>query len=86
MNSITLDLSIIQLSDEQYYQLATTHQELRMERTPRGKIVIMPPTGGETGKCNFSLLGQLWVWVQQNPVGVGFDSSTEFNLPNGGDV
>ena len=88
MNSITLDLSsIIQLSDEQYYQLATTHRELRMERTPTGKIVIMPPTGGETGKRNFSLLGQLWVWVQQNPeLGVGFDSSTEFNLPNGGDV
>ncbi len=87
MNSITLDLSsIIQLSDEQYYQLATTHRELRMERTPAGKIVIMPPTGGETGKRNFSLLGQLWLWVQQNPkLGVGFDSSTEFNLPNGGD-
>lgn len=40
----------------------------------------------ESGKRNFSLLGQLWFWVQQNSeLGVGFDSSTEFNLPNGGD-
>lgn len=87
MYSITLDLNhIIKLTDEQFYQLATAHPDLQIERTPQGELVIMPPTGGTSGKRNFSLLGQLWFWVQQNPnLGVGFDSSTEFNLPQGGD-
>lgn len=87
MYSVTLNLNqIIKLTDEQFYQLATGHPDLQIERTPEGELVIMPPTGGESGKRNFSLLGQLWFWVQQNSeLGVGFDSSTEFNLPNGGD-
>lgn len=86
MKAITLDLSrVIKLTSEQYYKLATAHPDLRMERTPTGELVIMPPTGGETGLRNFSLLGQLWAQGRQNPsLGVGFDSSTEFNLPNGG--
>lgn len=87
MYSVTLNLNqIIKLTDEQFYQLATAHPDLQIERSPEGELVIIPPTGGESGKRNFSLLGQLWSWVQQNSeLGVGFDSSTEFNLPNGGD-
>lgn len=85
MTNITLDLSpIIQLTDEQYYKLATAHPNLRMERNADGTIEVMPPTGGNTGKRNFKLTAQLGAWVQQNPeLGEGFDSSTEFKLPNG---
>lgn len=86
MNSITLNLnSIVKLTDDQFYQLATAHQDLRMERTPTGEIVIMPPTGGESGKRNADLTTDLSIWNRQTKLGVVFDSSTEFNLPNGGD-
>ena len=87
MNAITLNLSpIIELTDEQFFKLASSHRDLRIERNSKGELIIMPPTGGRTGKRNFSLLGQLWAWVENNSaLGVGFDSSTEFNLPNGGD-
>lgn len=82
---ITLDLSpIIRLTDEQYYKLATTHPDLRMERTPTGEIVIMPPTGGSTGKRNAEITLDLGLWNRQTKLGVVFDSSTEFNLPRGG--
>lgn len=86
VNSITLDLSpVIKLTDEEYYKLATAHDGLRMERTPKGEIEIMPPTGGNTGKRNADLTTDLNIWNRRTKLGVVFDSSTEFNLPNGGD-
>lgn len=86
MNCITLDLSpVIKLTDEQYYNLATADRNLRMERTPNGEIIIMPPTGGESGKRNADLIIDLGTWNRQTKRGVVFGSSTEFNLPNGGD-
>lgn len=87
MTAITLDLlSFIDLSDEQFYQLCQVNSSIKLERDAKGHLVIMPPTGGETGNRNFNILGQLWIWVEANSeLGVGFDSSTEFNLPNGGD-
>jgi Uma2 family endonuclease len=73
----------IDLTDEQFFQLCQHNPELRFERTARGELIIMPPTGSGTGKRNFSLSGQLWNWAERDGSGVGFDSSTGFKLPNG---
>ena len=43
----------------------------------------MPPTGGETGRINFDINGQLWFWNREYKLGKCFDSSTGFILPNG---
>jgi Uma2 family endonuclease len=86
MNTIILDLSpFVKLTDEQYYRLAIAHPNLRMERTPKGELVIMPPTGGNTGRRNIKISKQLETWSEQDGTGVAFDSSTEFKLPGGGD-
>lgn len=86
MNPITLNLNpIIKLTDDQFYNLATAHQDLQMERTPTGELVIMPPTGGESGKRNADLIADLVMWNRSSKLGIVFDSSTEFNLPLGGD-
>ncbi len=45
----------------------------------------MPPTGGETGNFNADLNGQLYVWNCTSQSGKIFDSSTGFELPEGGD-
>lgn len=81
---ITLDLSAAcELTDEQFAAICQRNRDLRLEKTAHGKLVIMPPTGGETGRRNASLGGQLWVWNQRYQLGVVFDSSTGFTLPNG---
>ncbi|NJR49748.1 MAG: Uma2 family endonuclease [Leptolyngbyaceae cyanobacterium CSU_1_3] len=86
MTALTVNLRpTIDLTDHQFYQLCQHNPELRFERTATGELVIMSPTGGETGKRNFSLSGQLWNWTEQTGLGVGFDSSTGFKLPNGAD-
>ncbi|MEK6288409.1 MAG: Uma2 family endonuclease [Acidobacteriota bacterium] len=74
---------IQQMSDEEYYQFCQLHPDLRIERTSEGDLIIMPPTGGETGRSNFNLSGLFSNWVMADGTGVGFDSSTEFALPNG---
>src|SRR5262245_36314984 len=71
------------MSDQEFYEFCRLNPELRIERTEEGDIVIMPPTGGETGSRNFSIVGQFSAWVEKDGSGIGFDSSTGFILPNG---
>lgn len=78
----TLELKI-DLTDEQFFQVCQNNRDLRFERTASGELVIMPPTGGETGKRNFEIVLQLGIWNKKHNLGVGFDSSTGFKLPNG---
>ncbi|BAY15787.1 hypothetical protein NIES21_16060 [Anabaenopsis circularis NIES-21] len=86
MTAITLNLnSIIQLTREQFYQLCEENPDLKLERNAQGELIIMPPTGGETGKSNSNVNAQIWFWNDQNQLGEVFDSSTGFTLPNGAD-
>ena len=43
------------LSDEEFYNFCQRNPDLRFEREPDGKLIIMPNTGGKTGKTNFRL-------------------------------
>ncbi|MBD1862082.1 MULTISPECIES: Uma2 family endonuclease [Trichocoleus] len=84
MTSLTVDFnSIIDLTDEQFYQLCQKNRDLKFERSATGELIIMAPTGGETGNRNAGLTAQLWIWNQQQKLGQVFDSSTGFKLPNG---
>ncbi|MGB7416210.1 MAG: Uma2 family endonuclease [Thermosynechococcaceae cyanobacterium] len=86
MTALTLTLDpILDLSDEQFYQLCQVNRDIRFERTANGALIIMPPTGWGTGKRNFGLIYQLGAWVEKTGLGIGFDSSTGFTLPNGAD-
>lgn len=86
MTAITLNLNaVVELTKEEFYQLCQENSDLRLERNAQGEIIIMPPTGGETGKRNSILLVQLWLWNEQTQIGEVFDSSTGFSLPKGGD-
>jgi Uma2 family endonuclease len=78
----TLEL-MLDLTDEQFWQLCENNRDLRFERTATGELIIMPPTGSETGRRNVKLTTQLEIWNSQTNLGVVFDSSTGFKLPNG---
>ena len=84
MTAIAINLNpIIQLTDNQFYQLCRQNPEVKFERNAAGKLLIMPPTGGETGNRNFEMTADFVIWNRQTQLGVGFDSSTCFKLPNG---
>ncbi len=84
MTIITLDLNpIIQLTDEQFFQLCQHHRDYQFERTKLGELIIMTPTGSETSNRNMELSFQLQAWSRKYKLGFAFDSSGGFKLPNG---
>ncbi|MFM6021656.1 MAG: Uma2 family endonuclease [Dolichospermum sp.] len=86
MNALTVNLeSVIEMTDEQFFQLCQNNRELRFERNANGELIIMPPTGGETGNRNGRITQQLMNWTDADGTGIAFDSSTCFKLPNGAD-
>ena len=86
MNALTVNLkSVIEMTDEQFFELCQNNRELRFERNANGELIIMPPTGGETGNRNGRLNQQLFNWTDADGTGIAFDSSTCFKLPNGAD-
>lgn len=86
MNTVTLNLnSVIQLTDEQFFELCRANPDVKFERNANGELLIMPPTGGETGKRNAKLTARFVIWSEQTQLGEIFDSSTCFKLPNGAD-
>jgi Uma2 family endonuclease len=73
----------LKVTDEQFLQFVTANPDLRMERTAEGELIVMPPTGSEGGNYNAELTIDLGTWNRQTRLGVVFDSSTGFRLPNG---
>ncbi|NET37421.1 MAG: Uma2 family endonuclease [Cyanothece sp. SIO1E1] len=81
---ITLNLlPTLQLTDEILVQLCCSNPDLRLERTAQGELIAMSPVGSESGYYNADLSGQLWLWNRKQQLGVTFDSSAGFSLPNG---
>lgn len=84
MMTYTINLEpICQMTDEQFYQLCQKNPDIMFERNPKGELIIMPPTGGETGKTNSELNAEFVFWNRQKKLGVVFDSNTGFKLPIG---
>jgi Uma2 family endonuclease len=71
------------ISDEEFEQICRHNPDLQIELTKEGELVIMPPTGGRTGRRNFSLSVRFGNWAEKDGSGVAFDSSTIFVLPSG---
>lgn len=86
MNAVTINFNpIVKLTDEQFYQLCRSNPDVKFERNAQGELIIMPPTGGETGNRNAEAGADFVIWNRQTKLGKVFDSSTCFKLPNGAD-
>ena len=70
------------LKDDEFYELSQKNPHLKLEKNPDGTVIIMPNTGGKTGKRNTKLTTRLSLWEEENS-GNTFDSSTAFIFPNG---
>ncbi|MEH1820345.1 MAG: Uma2 family endonuclease [Nostoc sp.] len=67
----TLKLKI-DLTDEQFFQMCQKNRDYRFERTASGELLIMPPTGSDTGNRNFDMVVELGIW---NKTGVRIQNS-----------
>ncbi len=86
MNALTISLdSVIDLTDEQFFQLCRKNSDLRFERNAQGDMTIMAPEGGETGMRSAGITTDLGIWNRKTKLGFTFGSSTGFKLPSGCD-
>jgi Uma2 family endonuclease len=73
----------VQMSDDQFFEFCQENPDYRFERTANQEIIVLSPTGSESGNRNANLTVQVGIWTEQNGTGLIFDSSTGFTLPNG---
>ena len=78
----TIALNIPELDAEGFKQLCLANEDLQLERASTGEVIIMSPTYPWTGKKS-SITALLWLWNDNTDLGISFDSSTGFTLPNG---
>ncbi|NJM45091.1 MAG: Uma2 family endonuclease [Alkalinema sp. RU_4_3] len=82
IDSLLLNVSHAKLtvSPEHFDQLCLDNPDLRLELTKDGELIVMPPTGGESGKRNFNLGVEVGIWSRQTDLGEAFDSSTGYDF------
>ncbi len=83
MTTTVLNLdSVLTLTDAQFLAICQANPDLKLEQTATGALVIVAPTGGDTGAYNAELNADVVIWNRRTQLGVVFDSSTCFKLPN----
>jgi Uma2 family endonuclease len=70
----------LRVTPEEFARLCQLNRDLRLELTKDGELIVMPPTGGETGKRNSKLNARFVVWNEQTGLGEVFDSSTGYDF------
>ncbi|MBW4523305.1 MAG: Uma2 family endonuclease [Scytolyngbya sp. HA4215-MV1] len=84
MTAYTINFEpIVSVTDEFFEQLCQANPDVKFERTAKGALVLVAPTGGETGFYNFEIAVDFGIWNRRAKLGICFDSSTCFKLPNG---
>ena len=71
------------LTDEEFFEFCQRNPDLRIERRAGGEIVIVPPSGFETGYRNNDVSRQLGNWAEADGRGVAVDSNTAYLLADG---
>ena len=82
-DTLPLNLSTLQLTDEQFYQLCIANPEQPLELTAAGVLIVMSPVGGESGNKELELGTDITIWNRTAELGKVFSSSTIFKLPLG---
>jgi Uma2 family endonuclease len=78
-----LNVRRTKLTEEQFMHLCQENRDLRFELTAQKELVIMAPTGSESGWRSGEVFLSLGLWAKKDGTGLSFDSSTGFTLPNG---
>ena len=80
--AVRFPAGVLNWSEDEFFHFCQANRELRIERSPKGEIIVMSPAGGYAGFQSLKVASQLDVWATEDGTGVAFDSSTGFILPN----
>ena len=64
------------LTEDMFFDLCQANEQLCMERDKDGNIIVMAPTGSDTGNYNFEFGLELGLWNRETKLGYVFNSSS----------
>lgn len=70
------------VTDEELLEFSRRNPGFQFERSATGDLIVTP-TGSGAGRRNAELTYQLKAWNRSRDLGVVFDSSTGFHMPDG---
>jgi len=83
---LNISNTTLHVTPKEFDSLCLDNPDLRLELTQNRELIVMSPTGGESGERNSELTFQVTAWNKQTKLGRVFDSSTgyDFTAMNGG--
>ena len=82
MNTFVINAKSLHMTEDEFFNFCQDNDFLKFERTADKQILVMTPTGIETGSKNSEINFQLMLWNKETKLGYVFDSSSGFTLPN----
>jgi Uma2 family endonuclease len=82
-DTVCLPAGVLQWTEDEFFHFCQVNRDLRIERSPKGEIIVMSPAGGHASFQSLEVARQLGNWAIKDGSGVAFDSSGGFILPNG---
>ena len=73
----------LKMTEEQFFEFCQINGDLQIETNKFGELLIMSPTGSETGNRDGRIIQQLMNWSDEDATGIAFSSSTGFTLSTG---
>lgn len=73
---------VVRMDDEQFFQFCALNQDVRIERSAEGEIILMYPEGSASGFGNAELAFLFVGWAKRDGTGRICGSSGGFTLPN----
>jgi Uma2 family endonuclease len=77
---LNISNTVLHVSASEFDSLCLDNPDLRLELTKDQELIVMSPTGGESGERNGNLIFQVIAWNRQTKLGRVFDSSTGYDF------
>jgi Uma2 family endonuclease len=77
---LNISNTVLHVSASEFDSLCSDNPDLRLELTKDQELIVMSPTGGESGERNGNLIFQVIAWNRQTKLGRVFDSSTGYDF------
>jgi Uma2 family endonuclease len=72
--------TVLHVTPSEFDSLCLDNPDLRLELSKDQELIVMSPTGGESGKRNIDLTIQVGSWSKQTKLGQAFESSTGYDF------
>ena len=82
---VVLDVRELRLNDDEFLRLCRDNRDLRLELTADGELIVMSPTGSNTGSKNSRINFRLAEWSERDVPKERVEAAVVDGLEDSGD-